>query len=163
MKYLSSPEVEYELVQDDCVVAGASGKEALQAIKHYAFQYEQDGPVEIYEVVRRKICLEEGNTVVISPSSAVQVQEGCGYCKRGVCHKHIENFAEPALTYDQIFQRGRLAALEDYKDIMQTEGNDTVYKALVAILCGMESSGGWEGDDELFELGMEAIRKYEEK
>lgn len=32
---------------------------------------------------------------------------------------------------------------------------------LRAILEGMEASGGWEGDDELFEAGMEAVRMAE--
>lgn len=48
-------EVSYELVQDDMVVAGTSGEGALAEIRHYAAQYLQDGPVEIYKVTREKI------------------------------------------------------------------------------------------------------------
>lgn len=36
-----------------------------------------------------------------------------------------------------------------------------LYAALWAICEGMEASGGWEGDDELFNLGMAAIREAE--
>lgn len=48
-------EFEYELVQDDMVVAATSGPSAWREIKHYAAQYEQDGPVEIIEVARKKV------------------------------------------------------------------------------------------------------------
>lgn len=46
---------EYELVQDDEIVAGTSGANAFNEIQNYAAQYGQDGPVEIYEVTRHKI------------------------------------------------------------------------------------------------------------
>lgn len=52
------PEVtEFELIQDGIPVAGASGKreDAWREIQHYAAQYSEDGPVEIYEVIRRRI------------------------------------------------------------------------------------------------------------
>jgi hypothetical protein len=48
-------EAEYELVQDDMVVAGTGGPNAYREILHYAAQYVQDGPVEIIKVVRTKI------------------------------------------------------------------------------------------------------------
>jgi hypothetical protein len=48
-------ESEYELHQDDMMVAGTSGKRAYEEILHYAAQYVQDGPVEIYKVVRTKL------------------------------------------------------------------------------------------------------------
>lgn len=50
-----SNDKEYELIQGDVCVAGTSGENAYAEIKHYAFMYGQDGPVEIYEVMRRKI------------------------------------------------------------------------------------------------------------
>lgn len=48
-------EVEYELHQDDMMVAGASGKRAYEEILHYAAMYVQDGPVTLYKVIRTKI------------------------------------------------------------------------------------------------------------
>ena len=53
-------ETEFELVQDGIPVASAFGsrEDAWREIKHYAAEYSQDGPVEIYEVIRRRI---EGN------------------------------------------------------------------------------------------------------
>lgn len=52
-------EVEYELWQDDMCVAGAMGDpvRTLNEIRHYAAQYEQDGPIKLYEVMRREINL----------------------------------------------------------------------------------------------------------
>lgn len=52
------PEVtEFELIQDGIPVAGSSGPRegAWREIQHYAAQYSEDGPVEIYEVIRRRI------------------------------------------------------------------------------------------------------------
>lgn len=45
-------DVSYEIVQDDMVVAGASGPAAEREIRHYASQYEQDGPIEIFKITR---------------------------------------------------------------------------------------------------------------
>ncbi|MGI4846605.1 MAG: hypothetical protein ACRYGK_00450 [Janthinobacterium lividum] len=45
-------DVSYEIVQDDMVVASASGPGAKREIMHYAAQYQQDGPLEIFKVVR---------------------------------------------------------------------------------------------------------------
>lgn len=47
-------EVSYELMQDDMIVAGASGLGADRDIAHYAMVYGQDGPVECYRVERQK-------------------------------------------------------------------------------------------------------------
>lgn len=47
-------EVSYELVQDDMIVAGASGLGAERDIAHYALVYGQDGPLECYRVERQK-------------------------------------------------------------------------------------------------------------
>lgn len=52
-----SNEIEYQIVQDDMVVAGVSGADALNEIKRYAAQYEQDGPIEVYEVTRKLVDL----------------------------------------------------------------------------------------------------------
>jgi len=48
-------EVSYELMQDDMIVAGASGLGAERDIEHYAMVYGQDGPVEIVRVTRQRI------------------------------------------------------------------------------------------------------------
>lgn len=50
-------QAEFELVQDGMVMASADGKReaAWREIQHYAAVYGQDGPVEIYEVTRRRI------------------------------------------------------------------------------------------------------------
>lgn len=57
---------EYELIQNDELVAGTSGKDAFNEILRYAAQYVQDGPVELYKVVRTKIEIpaasKEGDT-----------------------------------------------------------------------------------------------------
>ena len=45
-------EVSYEVIQDDMQVAVTSGQNAYKEILHYAAQYEQDGPIEIYKVHR---------------------------------------------------------------------------------------------------------------
>lgn len=53
-----NPEVtEFELVQDGIPVAGSYGprEEAWREIQRYAAQYSEDGPVEIYEVIRRRV------------------------------------------------------------------------------------------------------------
>lgn len=50
-------EPEYELHQDDMMVAGTSGKRAYEEILRYAEQYAQDGPVELYKVIRTKITI----------------------------------------------------------------------------------------------------------
>lgn len=48
---------EFELIQDDAPVAGTSGKReyAWAEIQRYAAQYSEDGPVEIWEITRRRI------------------------------------------------------------------------------------------------------------
>lgn len=53
----AEPDAEFELVQDGVPVASASGKResAWPEICHYAAVYGQDGPVEIYEVIRRRV------------------------------------------------------------------------------------------------------------
>ena len=45
---------EFEVWQNDEMVASASGPrdEALREAMHYAAQYEQDGPVRVFEVTR---------------------------------------------------------------------------------------------------------------
>lgn len=50
-------ETEFELVQDGIPVASAFGsrEDAWREIQHYAAEYSQDGPVEIYEVIRRRV------------------------------------------------------------------------------------------------------------
>lgn len=51
----AAEDAEYELHQDDMMVAATSGKNAYAEIQHYANQYVQDGPVEIFKVVRTAI------------------------------------------------------------------------------------------------------------
>lgn len=51
---MSNEEREFEIVQDDMLVASTCGDNALNEIKHYASQYEQDGPIKVYEVIRRE-------------------------------------------------------------------------------------------------------------
>jgi hypothetical protein len=51
-------EPEYEIWQDEMVVAGTAGKRALKEAKHYAAMYSQDGPCEIIEVRRYKMKLQ---------------------------------------------------------------------------------------------------------
>lgn len=53
-------EAEYEVWQDDMPVASASGKGASEEIMHYAAQYAEDGPVEVIEVLRRRIAWQDG-------------------------------------------------------------------------------------------------------
>lgn len=50
-------ETEFELVQDGIPVASAVGsrEDAWREIQLYASVYSQDGPVEIYEVIRRRV------------------------------------------------------------------------------------------------------------
>ena len=48
-------DAEYELIQDDVLCAGTSGPSALKEIMHYAEQYAEDGPIEIYKVTRTRI------------------------------------------------------------------------------------------------------------
>jgi hypothetical protein len=48
-------DVSYEIVQDDMAVASASGQNALAEIMHYAQQYEHDGSIEIFKVVRTAV------------------------------------------------------------------------------------------------------------
>lgn len=50
-------DAEFELIQDGTPMASTFGKreDALREIQHYAAVYSQDGPVEIYEVTRRRI------------------------------------------------------------------------------------------------------------
>jgi hypothetical protein len=45
---------EFEVWQDEFIVASASGtrEEALREAMNYAVQYEQDGPVRVFEVTR---------------------------------------------------------------------------------------------------------------
>lgn len=45
---------EFEVWQDDMMVASASGQraDALREAMHYAAQYELDGPVRVFEVTR---------------------------------------------------------------------------------------------------------------
>lgn len=45
-------EVEYEVWQDDMLVAGASGPGAYAEALHYLAQYAQDGPVRLIAVTR---------------------------------------------------------------------------------------------------------------
>jgi len=54
-------EYEFQLIQDDMVVASAISAvygDALKEILHYASQYGQDGPVSIVELKRFPISLE---------------------------------------------------------------------------------------------------------
>lgn len=54
---LSDSDTEYEIHQDGAMQAGASGKNALVEIQHYAAQYSQDGPIEVFKVTRQKVQL----------------------------------------------------------------------------------------------------------
>lgn len=51
----ASEDVSYEIVQNDMVVVSASGQNAPAEIMHYAHQYEHDGPIEIFKVVRTAV------------------------------------------------------------------------------------------------------------
>ena len=62
-----SDEKEYELIQDDCMVAGTSGPDALNEIKRYAAQYAQDGAIEVYEVTRKLIDLAAPSVASSAP------------------------------------------------------------------------------------------------
>lgn len=50
-------ETEFELWQDGMPVARTMGSRefAFAEIQHYAEVYRQDGPVEVYEVIRHRI------------------------------------------------------------------------------------------------------------
>lgn len=63
-------EVEYELHQNDEWVAGAVGKNAYSEIMHYAAQYGQDGPVEVFKVVRTKLT----STEEVAPAEPAPIQ-----------------------------------------------------------------------------------------
>lgn len=78
---------EYELVQDDEIVAGTSGANAFNEIQNYAAQYRQDGPVEIYEVTRRKIHSAAAPQVVADEADLeCQVPPFGWRCTRGAGH-----------------------------------------------------------------------------
>lgn len=68
-------EKEYELIQNDELAAATSGVNALNEIKHYAWQYGQDGPVEVFEVTRRKIDLAAAPQVVADELTDAQLDE----------------------------------------------------------------------------------------
>ena len=55
-------DAEYEIIQDDMQVAATSGPDAYREIMHYAAQYEQDGPLEIFKVVRTAVAATKGET-----------------------------------------------------------------------------------------------------
>jgi hypothetical protein len=59
-------DTEYEIWQDSSPVAGASGQRraAILEVLHYANQYEQDGPIEIFEVKRTEVTLEQLQSVL---------------------------------------------------------------------------------------------------
>lgn len=64
---------EFEVWQDEFIVASASGtrEEALREAMNYATQYEQDGPVRVFEVTRTLVtpnAPHEGRTAALSPS-----------------------------------------------------------------------------------------------
>lgn len=63
-------EVEYELHQNDGWVAGTVGKNAYSEIMHYAAQYSQDGPVEVFKVVRTKLT----STEEVAPAEPAPIQ-----------------------------------------------------------------------------------------
>ena len=70
-------ETEFELVQDGMPVARAVGSRefAWQEIQHYAAVYSQDGPVEIYEITRRRIEGEGGTIVTLYKQPDGRTQE----------------------------------------------------------------------------------------
>lgn len=54
-------DVEFEVWQDGIPVASAAARDrdtALREARHYAAVYGQDGPVEVYEVIRSLVDLE---------------------------------------------------------------------------------------------------------
>jgi hypothetical protein len=65
-----SEDEEYELWQDDMMVAGASGPGSFGEIMNYARQYAQDGAVEVFRVRREKIAQ--------SPPAPSPTQQGEG-------------------------------------------------------------------------------------
>jgi len=50
---------EFEVWQGDEMVAGANGprSDALREVMHYAGLYRQDGPVQVFEVVRALVAV----------------------------------------------------------------------------------------------------------
>lgn len=52
---MSNEDKEFELIQNDELVASASGFGAWNEIMSYAAQYGQDGPLELYEVTRKLV------------------------------------------------------------------------------------------------------------
>lgn len=46
---------EFEIIQDDMQVASASGPNAYEEIMRYAAQYAEDGPLEIFQITRKRI------------------------------------------------------------------------------------------------------------
>ncbi|MEO7345375.1 MAG: hypothetical protein ABIU85_11130 [Methylotenera sp.] len=51
--------VEYEIWQNDCMVAGVEGdtEDSMREIMHYAAQYERDGDIQIFKVTRTKVVI----------------------------------------------------------------------------------------------------------
>jgi len=64
---------EFEVWQDDMCVAGTMGSNALNEIKHYAAQYKQDGPIEVYEVTRTLIDLKAVSQPPKEPMSDAEI------------------------------------------------------------------------------------------
>jgi hypothetical protein len=48
-------EISYEIIQNDTTVAATTGDRAFEEIKHYAAQYSQDGPLEMFKVIRQPV------------------------------------------------------------------------------------------------------------
>lgn len=74
---MNNQEREFEIIQDDMCVASASGNNALNEIKHYAAQYEQDGPIKVYEVIRREVNLAATSAASDAPGLPPLPEEKC--------------------------------------------------------------------------------------
>ena len=56
-RYKADDHAEFELIVGDCLGASASGTkdQAWAEIMHYAAQYANEGPIEIYRVTRERV------------------------------------------------------------------------------------------------------------
>ena len=74
---------EFEVWQNDMMVASASGPrdDALREAMHYAAQYEQDGPVRVFEVTRTLV--RPNAEVSRSAPLLAQVGSTDGLCGEG--------------------------------------------------------------------------------
>jgi len=119
-----SNEKEYELIQDDVMVAATSGSNAKREIEHYATMYGQDAPVEIYEVTRVKIYPVAAPSVAdVAPAGEMQmladdyvhtIASECGMYEQ---HDNAKPSADTVIgfanaLYDAIVSNAAIASLD---------------------------------------------------